>query len=324
VRWAAPVGALLALLAFAPAAAPISGHQRVLLVLATWGPQPYAVSEVRAVAVEADRLLRGSSGGRFSLDVDVTNWSNVLARPVSCPRDWWDGGLPRAVTVPGASAAQAAGYPVDSYGRVVYVIPASPCPSGGSAPGHEALLDGALNAPLLLHELGHTWAVAHARSTLCVGLCGQDEYGDPYSPMGSGGDDFTVYEKHELGWGPRVRVVRTSGRFAIGRADRSGTLPVALRVPVGPLDWWIEFRPAPRAAGETEGTLRGGVLVRYVDTRETFPGQGPPSTLVLNPSGAAPTLSPGKQLKVPHGFTVRFVQRRGNATAVLQITRARS
>jgi hypothetical protein len=320
VRWVAPVGVLLALLA-APPATPVTGQQRVLLVLATWGPEPWGSGQIQSVVQEAQRFVQTSSSGRLTLRIDITRWSDVLVRPATCPREWWDGGVPRAVSVPGRHAAEAAGFRLAAYQTVVYLIPSSPCVSGGFAAGHEVILDGAFNAQLLLHELGHTWSLAHAKSTLCLSLCGQDEYGDFYSVMGEGIDDYTVFEKQELGWQPKVRVVRGSGRFTIARADRSSALPVALRVPVGAVDWWFEYRPAPRVVLSDRQGLPGGLLVRYVDTRDVIPGQGPPEILVMDPVGRGrPALLPGEKLKLPNAFTLRFVKR-ANGGAVIRITR---
>jgi hypothetical protein len=321
VRWVAPVGTLLALFLVTPAAS-VTGQQRVLLVLATWGPEPYGPGQIQSVVKEAERFVQTSSFGRLTLRIDVTRWSDVLVRPARCSVDWWDGGVPRSVTVPGKRAAELAGFRLSAYDRVVYVIPASPCVSGGVAEGHEAMLDGAFSTPLLLHELGHTWSLAHSKSSLCLVLCGRDEYGDFYSVMGEGIDDFTVYEKLSLGWGPKVRVVRGSGTFTLGRADRQGALPVALRVPHGQLDYWFEYRPNPRVAKSEYAGLPGGVLVRFVDKVDVIPGQGPPEILLLNPGGRdRPALLPGERFKVDGAFTVRFVKPAAGG-AVLRVIRA--
>jgi gametolysin peptidase M11 len=321
VRWVAPVGTLLALF-FATPAEPVTGQQRVLLVLATWGPEPYGPAQIQSVVREAERFVQTSSFGRLTLRIDVTRWADVLVRPARCSVDWWDGGVPRAVTGPGKQAAELAGFRLSAYERVVYVIPASPCVSGGVADGHEAMLDGAFSTPLLLHELGHTWQLAHSKATLCLVLCGRDEYGDFYSVMGEGMDDFTVFEKLEMGWGPRVRVVRGSGTFTLGRADRTGTLPVALRIPHGQLDYWFEYRPAPRVINPDYQRLPGGVLVRFVDKLDVVAGQGPPEILLLEPSGRnRPAMLPGERFKVDGAFTVRVV-RQAAGTAVLRVIRA--
>lgn len=319
MRWVAPVGALLALL-LAPPAAPVTGQQRVLLVLATWGPEPYGSTQIQSVVKEAERFVETSSGGRLALRIDVTRWSDVLVRPARCSVEWWDGGVPRAVTTPGRRAAELAGFRLTAYNRVVYVIPASPCVSGGVAEGHEVMLDGAFNTSLLLHELGHTWSLAHAKSTLCLVLCGRDEYGDFYGIMGDGIDDFTVFEKLALGWKPQVKIARGSGLFTLGRADRPGARPIGLRIPLGKLDYWLEYRPAPRLTSEHAG-IQGGVLVRFVDLQDVVPGQGPPEILLLEPTGRhRPTMLPGERFKEESGaFTVRFVKRAADA-AVLRVT----
>lgn len=321
MRWVAPAAALLALFLATPAS-PVTGQQRVLLVLATWGPEPYSAARIQSVVSETEQFVRKSSSGRLTLRIDVTNWSDVLVRPARCSIDWWDGGVPQAVTVPGKRAAELAGFAVGAYDRVVYVIPPSPCVSGGVAEGHVAMLDGAFSTPLLLHELGHTWSLAHAKSTLCLVLCGRDEYGDFYSIMGEGFDDFTVFEKLSLGWQPRVRVVRGGGTFTLGRADRPGSFSVGLRIPLGRTDYWFEYRPEPRVTNPDYAAFPGGVLVRFVDTLDVVPGQGPPAILLLDPSGRdRPAMLPGEHFKLAGAFTVRFVKRIGGA-AVLRVTLA--
>jgi hypothetical protein len=323
VRWVAPAAALLALFLATPAA-PVTGQQRVLLVLATWGPEPYSSGQIQSVVRETERFVQTSSFGRLTLRIDVTRWSDVLVRPARCSVEWWDGGVPRAVTVPGKRAAESAGFRLAAYNRVVYVIPASPCVSGGVADGHEAMLDGAFSTPLLLHELGHTWQLAHSKSTLCLVLCGRDEYGDFYSVMGEGIDDFTVFEKLELGWRPNVRVIRGSGTFTLGRADRQGTLPVALRIPHGQLDYWFEYRPSPSVINPEYAGLPGGILVRFVDRLDVVAGQGPPEILLLEPSGRErPAMLAGERFKVDGAFTVRVVTQAAG-TAVLRVTRSAS
>jgi hypothetical protein len=300
----------------------VTGQQRVLLVLATWGPEPWGSTQIQSIVQETQRFVNTSSAGRLALRIDVTRWSDVLVRPATCPREWWDGGVPRAVSGPGRRAAEAAGFRLTAYDRVVYLIPSSPCVSGGFAAGHEVMLDGAFNAQLLLHELGHTWSLAHAKSTLCLSLCGQDEYGDFYSVMGEGFDDFTVFEKLSLGWQPQVRVVRGDGTFTLGRADRPGTFPVGLRIPMGRTDYWFEYRPEPHVVNSDYAGLPGGVVVRFVDKLDVVAGQGPPEILLLNPSGRdRPAMLPGEHFKLPGAFTVRFVKRAAGA-AVLRVTLA--
>lgn len=321
MRWVAPVGALLALFLATPGAA-ATGQQRVLLVLTTWGPEPYGPGQIQSVVREAERFVQTSSFGRLTLRIDVTRWSDVLVRPARCSVEWWNGGVPRAVTVAGKRAAELAGFRLSAYDRVVYVIPASPCVSGGVSDGHEAMLDGAFNTPLLLHELGHTWSLAHSKSTLCLVLCGRDEYGDFYSVMGEGIDDFTVFEKLSMGWQPKVRVGRGNGTFTLGRADRPGALPVGLRIPHGQLDYWFEYRPVLRVANPDYAGFPGGVLVRFVDKLDVVAGQGPPEILLLDPSGRhRPAMLPGEQFKLEGAFTVRFVKR-ATGGAVLRVIRA--
>ena len=54
---------------------PVVGPQRILVVLATWGPQPFARDNVRRVVFdEADAFYRAASYGKASLTGVVTPW----------------------------------------------------------------------------------------------------------------------------------------------------------------------------------------------------------------------------------------------------------
>ena len=316
-RWAALVAVLAAALWAAPAEAQVvHGEQRVLVVLSTWGPQPFGVDEVHTAIRQADAFVRRSSFGRARLHGTVTRWLNVLTPPAGCPADWW-GAVPRSVTGPASAAAFSAGYDAMGYDRIVYVVPESRCNFRGFGLEPEVVIVGSTSWSLLVHELGHTWGLAHARSTQTTptGFHTYHEYGDLYSLMGDGSTDFSVYEKFVLGWRTDVERVTRSGTFTIERAGLRGRLPVALRIETTLGEFWFEYRAQPLV--RLDGTVPGGVLVRFVDPTDAFVPLAASSVLILDPVGRGrPTLAAGDRFRVPGVLTVQVTKRQRGSVAL--------
>jgi hypothetical protein len=310
------VGALLALGSGAPAEA-VTGQQRVLVVLATWGPTPFQADDVRRVIfTEADAFLQRSSYGKMNLRGDVTSWLRVLPQTTGCSDEWWEEGIPSSVSSPARAAASGRGYKLAEYERFVYIVPGSRCAFLGLGWESEVLLNGALNSELVVHELGHTWGLGHAGAARCADECPLDDTGDLYTPMGRGNIDFSVYEKFVLGWTRNIATLSRAGTSTIGRADRVGTQPYALRIETGLGAYWLEYRPQPLDMG-FRGVAAGGVVVRFVNAG----GGGPfanTAVLMTSPSGRnRPTALVGENVRIPGVFDVRVV-RRTEATALLR------
>lgn len=311
------LGALLALGSGAPADA-VTGEQRVLAVLATWGPTPFDGDDVRRVIFsDADAFLSRSSYGKVSLRGEVTSWLRVLTPTSGCPDEWWEEGIPTSVSGPARAGAAGRGYRLGDYNRFVYIVPRSRCAFLGLGWETEVLLNGSLSTELVVHELGHTWGLGHAGSARCADECSLDDQGDLYSPMGRGAVDFSVYEKFVLGWTRNVVTASRARTAEIGRADRAGTRPYALKIDTGLGAYWLEYRPQPLDMG-FRGTAPGGIVLRYVGGgRDEGPLANMP-VLMTSPSGRGrPTAVAGEQIRVDGVFGVRFVRRSGSA-AVLQ------
>ncbi len=142
----------------------------------------------------------------------------------------------------------------------------------------------------IVHELGHTLGLVHARGTVCaprvVAGCRVNRYGDPLSPMGRGDVDFSAREKLELGWLSGVRRVSTPGTYAVGSPQEPGALPQALVVEAAAGAFWIEDVRAP--------TPR--LVVRLVRSRDARLGQLAPTVYLT--AGEA-------RVAVPGAFRVR-------------------
>jgi hypothetical protein len=208
-----------------------SGELRVLVIRATWGPRPTAPGDFSL----AKSFYERASLGRLKLDIDITPWVNAYDEPV-CATTPNVG--PRAQT-----AARVAGYDAGAYGRLVYLFPERTCSPGGLGIGREVFLAtdaGVLDDMALVHELGHTFGLPHATSR-------RSEYGDPFSPMGHGGLDFSALEKLKLRWISSVRHVDRTGTYSIAPIDESSSGPQALVVTTSSGEYWIERRTkAPR------------------------------------------------------------------------------
>jgi gametolysin peptidase M11 len=242
VRWIVLLAVLAALGTQAAAGAqpPAVGNQRVLIVLATWGPQPFTREDVASAFADAARFYDKSSFHQLSLSADVTPWLPAFAAAPACPDDLGDH-VPAAFSDPPDAAAAAAGYRVESYDRVMYVTARMACNWDGLGVGRQIVLNADRNWNDMVHELGHTYGLAHARSEQCRG-CAKDEYGDPFSPMGHGQLDFSAYEKLQMGWLHEVAHISRVGSYKIGRPDLQGATPYALVVETGLREYWIEQR----------------------------------------------------------------------------------
>jgi hypothetical protein len=227
-----------------PRAAEATGTLRVLVIRATWGPTPSAPDDGRRALDEVSAFYSRASFGRLRLDLDLTPWLAAYSGDPCLPK-----ATPRSVFGPlgelAQDAARAAGYDPSAYGRLVYVLPDRVCGRfGGLGVGREVLLAGAdalEDGLAFVHELGHTFGLPHATGRLCAG-CARLEYGDPYSPMGHGSDDFTALEKFKLGWTSSIERVPGPGTYTIGAIDTPSGNARALVFRTAAGEWWIEHR----------------------------------------------------------------------------------
>jgi hypothetical protein len=298
VRGAGLLGAALALAGFVAADAPaaVTGKQRVLVVLATYGPRPFPRSEMEQALTEAGAFLRRSSYGRLSVDATVTPWLDAGFASPGCAGARTV--LPDALLAPVRAAARAAGYNLAAYDRVIYSISGSGCVFRGAAAGSEVLLTQEPDMHTIVHELGHTWGLAHAAAAeRCSAFCVVEEEGDPFTPMGIGFGDFSAYEKELLGWiAPQPRVTKP-GRYVIyPTAVRTGLHALVLNTLDG--QYWIEQRP-DRATP--------ALIVRVVHPEEPNPPFAPASTLLLGPIRPGHvTILPGQTFTVRGVFSVKL------------------
>jgi hypothetical protein len=215
-------------------------------------------------------------------------------------------------------------------------------------------VDSLEDGSVLVHELGHTFGLPHATSRLCPG-CARIEYGDPFSPMGQGADDFSALEKLTLGWISRVDRVTLPGTYAVAAVDRPSTGAQALAFEAAEGEYWVEYRVHEphllarivegndpkhpvylrsvfRGGGETRFELRGVFRVSAAspgdrETQLTFAwaDRTPPTTPTLRvSSGRSPVVRWGASFDTGSGLAGyrvvldgRTVARTTNRRAVL-------
>lgn len=310
------VGALAAMLALVLLRAPdadaaVLGKQRVLTVLATFGPRPFSRDTMSRAMRDADAFLRRSSFGRMSVDSTVTPWLDAGGLAPSCAVSRT--AIPELLVAPVRAATARAGYLVGSYDRVLYMVAGSDCQFRGSAGANQAVLVGEPDSRVIVHELGHTWGLAHAGATAyCDVWCVTDEGGDLFSPMGNGWSDFSTYEKELLGWiQPQPRIFRP-GKYTLYPASGDAARRQALVIDTADGEYWLEQRPDRKSPG---------LVVRVVHLETASPPFAPPTSLLLSPVRTGHSvIVPGETFRVRSAFAVRVV--RGTSPARINVSLA--
>lgn len=144
--------ALLGVPAGAPAAT--LGEQRVLMMLTTWGPEPYAPATIRAELDEAAAYIRSVSFGKTWIAGEVTPWLHALASKPGCDTaasrrppgrrngadacssaggGAWSGGAGSSHTRSSSTAGAQAAYPPSGPWRASPLRPTTASPSGSAA-----------------------------------------------------------------------------------------------------------------------------------------------------------------------------------------------
>lgn len=155
--------------------------------------------------------------------------------------------------------------------------PRDTCPFAGAGmlPGPYSWING-LSLNVINHELGHNFGAHHANGLLCddgegtkvmfSSSCVSNEYGDPFSAMGSGGNLHHNWHRTALGYLDSTQTVTASGDYALApSADADAEAPRALRIERGDgTFFWLEQRQNASPFDEWHPILPAtqGVLIR--------------------------------------------------------------
>jgi len=265
-------------------AAPTGPSARsVLIIMVDWtgnGVTPPAPQDSATAATAVSQVantdtawyLNASYGQFGGWTAAATGWYAIATPPLdsgSCVNAF-------RATIQGEAnqAAQSAGYQLQSYSVIMYYFPWIPCGWAGWTINNLVWIDGSMNTPTTVHELGHTLGLGHGHSLVCVdsnghavalsGSCQTDEYGDPYDVMGSGPFDFTAIQKYDLGWmsNRELDVSTPGGTYNIAPLETAGATSVqALRLVDGSETLWLEFRQPNGIDGSLPMVAATGVLV---------------------------------------------------------------
>lgn len=289
---------LFAAVVLPSAGAAPKANERVLVVLASTGAKPYTAAEVQRTFEQANAFIQRSSFGQMQVHVDVTPWLTGLTVKPSCGAS---DGTVESIFGPPRRAAAGAGFDTGRYDTVIYALPDAHCGFFGATFGHQIMLTREPTLDLLLHELGHTFGLAHAMGSDCTDLlrCGLDDTGDTFSPMGSGSLDYSAYEKSVLGWIPAQPRVTTAKRYALAPPTSKTRVAQALVVDTSQGTWWIEYRSQPFR----------GLVFRFVDPENHSAPYAQSAVLILKPTKhARPWIVKGETYRIPFSFRVTLTK----------------
>ena len=282
---------------------------RVLVVKATWGPQPQP--DVRNLTQPTAAFFANASFGTVQLAFTETPWLTAYSDQSVCanPPQLLDQGQ-----------AAAASYAPTTYDHVIYVTPCSYIDFGSDV-FHRGTIGLPASAQLFEHELGHTFGISHAGSLDCERTCKLDPYGNPIDVMGDGIGDFGALQKAEQAgrstsarshpwdvqtWCPgNSEPLRASARHPSRRARHLDRPPRSNR----------KRRDLKTSVWKR---VSRGVLVHETPANPTsIPfNQRKPDTLLGNGGPRGQWLMHGKTFTIPHVLTITILRHVGTTVTL--------
>jgi len=283
---------------------------RVLVVKATWGPQPQP--DVLDLTQPSASFFAAASFGSIQLTFTETPWLNAYTDQAVCSD------IPRLFDEGRAAAAQ---YAPATYDRVVYVTPCHFVDAGTDV-AHQATVGLPTSPALFEHELGHTFGMSHAGSLDCEHTCALNPYGNLLDVMGFGVGDFGALQKAEAGWPVNTEVVQVPGTYRLAALETPSALPQALIIHRGAVDIWIDHREAIGNDTSLQSSVWKRVIAGVL-VHETLanPTQIPfvqrrPDFLLNNGGTKGFWLMRGKTFTVPHVVVIDVLKHVGLTVTV--------
>ncbi len=288
---------------------------RVLVVKATWGPQPYTDADIDTVMQGVERFYATASFEKVAMTDTQTPWLDVMSGPMSCLDETQQ--LPRL--------ASSAGWNPAGYDKVVFLVPdggQNGCPSTFEDPSG-VLLNGAVPVGAVIHELGHSFGMGHAGLLTCwyeqkSRLCSGDPYGDTSDVMGGEGGsnvlayvgDFGALQKARAGW-LTPRYITKPGTYRLAPLEVASTLQQALVIRGTAYEYWIDERQPVGNDAHLGGPAVTGFAVHRISEDPFAPGADPlmPDYLVPNAHSSSYYTAPGKTFTLPGVFTLTALSR---------------
>jgi chitodextrinase len=217
------------------------------------------------------------SRGAVALSGHVYGWYTIAATNAGCAYSTWQ--------TQAAAKATAAGVNLDSFDHVIYAWPfASSCGWAGMGymPGPITWNNGYFNLRVLAHELSHNFGSNHASTLQCTqgativalsATCTYNEYGDPFSVMGSGNTFHNDGEQvGELGWlkAGELTTVAPGGTYALtplltGPAGSAKVLRIVRQTGPSGASFFVDVRATVGPYFDTFGPTSAavsGVMIR--------------------------------------------------------------
>jgi len=239
--------------------------------------EPVPRNNIVTILQQVDAYYQRVSYGKLSIKSTVTPTFRM-------PRtaQWYDAAEDKEQIIRDArSAAKAAGFGTAQFDLDIVAFKTKKGgDSGVGAVGGKGLrLLNNFRFGVTVHELGHNFGLPHTKlwktsDGSIIGPGKSVDFGDPYDPMGGGGDDprnhFSIRSKFLLGWlGPDgIRNVTNSGTYQIYAQDAPGARGVrGLRIARDAKSiYWIEFR---QQISENPFMMNGVRILRsYSDNNE--------------------------------------------------------
>ena len=182
-------------------------------------------------------FFKEQSWNQVSLSGAVYGWYHLGISGAGCNED--------AYAAAAEGAAATAGVPLGAYDSVAYVFPDQyDCDWAGLAelPGDQLWLNGDISVRVASHELGHNMAVHHAASLRCTSggvavaissSCTMNEYGDPFSTMGTATRRMASWHLQQLGYlqPANVQTVTASGTYTLRTTATASSDVQLLKIP---------------------------------------------------------------------------------------------